>query len=106
MAIVLITRIVILLVIFLGALFCSNAIIGNEWRELEFFQGNARIALGLWRTCKEIKGLPNDCKTVKVSDLADANLECSFVNYLIFNLFSVTFAKRIKYLSLYKKSTI
>ena len=89
MAIVLITRIAILVVIFIGALLSITAIAGNEWQQLELPQGIMKETFGLWKVCKEIKGLSNDCGTLKVSELADTKLEgwcrLPYLNYLIFN---------------------
>ena len=77
MEIVLITRIVILLVIFLGALFSITAIAGKEWQKLELPQGSIKINLtfGLWKTCKVKTEESNDCNTLKVSNLPDTKLE-------------------------------
>ena len=75
MAIVLITRIAILLVIFLGALLSITAIAGKKWYKEELFQGSRKVTIGLWKVCTEIVGLSNDCKTLKVSGFADTKLE-------------------------------
>ena len=47
----------------------------KEWLQQELFQGHIKVTLGLWKACREIKGLPNDCKTLTMSDISDAKLE-------------------------------
>lgn len=71
MALVLMTRIAILVVIFFGGLFSIIAVAGKEWRKAKNSQG--KTTFGLWEVCGPL--LPNTCTTYKVSDFDDAKLE-------------------------------
>lgn len=72
---IMVIRIAILLVIFLGGLFNIIAIAGREWRQLEVGAGLLKQTLGLWDSCFERKGVSKICSPIKTSDLKKANLK-------------------------------
>ena len=67
MAIMLI-RIAILLVIFLGGLFTLLAIAGKEWRQLK--ESGDAVSQGLWGICVDQIGIAEICQTLKTSEFA------------------------------------
>ena len=72
MAIILI-RIAILLVIFLGGLFTIIAIAGKEWRQLKGSKITATESL--WEICGETIWTKKTCETIKTSELEKNNVK-------------------------------
>lgn len=72
---IMLIRIAILLVIFLGGLFTILAIAGKEWRQLKRSEGTATESL--WETCVDIDTIVtiNTCQTIKTSDLEKNNVK-------------------------------
>ena len=64
---ILLIRIAILFVIFLGGLFAILAIAGKEWRQRKEPGGTATF--GLWDTCSDPKVGPKVCITLTKSNL-------------------------------------
>ena len=72
---IMVIRIAILLVIFLGGLFNIIAIAGREWRQLEVGAGLIKQTFGLWDGCIERKGVSKICLPIKTSDLKKLNFK-------------------------------
>ena len=75
---IMVIRIAILLVIFLGGLFNIIAIAGREWRQLEVGAGLIKQTFGLWDGCIERKRVSKICLPIKLLILKSLISKVSF----------------------------
>ena len=84
-------RILILLVIFFGALVAIIATAGKEWTQWEDDAGTLKVTSGLWETCIEKEGVRRNCTTIIVSHLTKGNVKGWFMcsNHFILRLWLI-----------------